>query len=137
MKLRIIFAVALLFICLVVLVIGISERSFLPKTVLKINELPKGVKVLEKNDNTSIGSQSYVNFWVLKVPGSSVEVLLSGRQYSNCKKSRNNGTKAYGILKNTSNFLYSECYEYSDNNVAAVIYVNSTEKTALVEYITN
>lgn len=114
----------------------ILDHNFLPRKVLGIEELPEGTKVIEVGDNASIGTQTFVNHWLLSVSARDVAILISGRSYSVCPNSSDQLAKVSTLLKQQKVFSYNECYKYVTRHIVTNIYLNMQNEVALIEYIT-
>lgn len=118
-------------------ILFIDSYSFLPKTVLRIDALPRAAEVLESGSSGGIGAQSFANEWLIRISAEQLPVILSGRSYSSCSGLFNNGKKMASTLQLHKEFSYSNCYEYyKDNSYRIVIYANSMGTMLLVEYTT-
>jgi hypothetical protein len=113
---------------------------FLPKTVLKINELPKSTEIIESGNNASIGTQLFVNQWLFGISTEQLPIILSGHQYLSCT-GVSKGYIVADTLQRHKKFFYSNCYEFKDDssNIRPLtrIFANSTDTELLVEYQTD
>ena len=131
---------AAIFIVFVV-VVYIESTNFLPNQVLQIKNLPKTARIIESGDNASIGTQTFINEWVVSISKEDLPIILAGRKYDFCKKSIKSSNDNETGLRRHLPFTITSCIEaYSkDSPVRAMtkIHANGNNSMLLIAYYTD
>jgi len=119
--------------------IYIESISFLPNQVLQIEKLPTTARIIESGDNASIGTQTFINEWVVRISTKELPLVLAGREYVPCKNSLNNSKYNNTGLSRHTPFEITSCFEAHgvDPTLTTIIYVNENKTMLLIAYYTD
>jgi hypothetical protein len=116
----------------------IKSTSFLPNQVLQINKLPTYARIIESGNSGFIGSQTFINEWVVRISTGELPLVLAGREYVPCKNLLDNSSNNKTGLSKHAPFAIKSCFEaHAEDPTLTTIYVNENKTMLLISYYTD
>ena len=123
------------------IVLYIESTNFLSCRVLQIEKLPKTARIIESGNNASIGTQTFINEWVVRISTAEFPIVLAGRKYVSCKKSINSSKDNVTGLSRHPPFTIASCFEaHAEDPITPIftkIYANENDTMLLISYYTD